>query len=94
MLVFIFLIEFLITAEFNIFVVYMNELYPTPVRLIGIGFVESFGGVTLMFAAQIISAFRSGGVKIMILFAGLALLGLGCSWVLPETKGKVPSNMI
>ena len=47
-----------------------------------------------MFAAQIISAFRSGGVKIMILFTGLALLGLGCSVLLPETKGKVPSHMI
>ena len=54
-----------------------------PVRLIGIGFIEAFGGITLMFASQIIAAFKSADIKIMLLFMSLAVLGLACSFVLP-----------
>lgn len=50
-LFFVFLIEFAITNEFNFFVLYINELYPTQVRIIALGFIKIFGGVILMLEA-------------------------------------------
>lgn len=67
----------------------MNELYPTCVRLVGIGFVEVSGGVVLMLASQFISLCINNHFSIMIVFAILAGVGLLCSIGLPETKGRV-----
>ena len=47
-LIFIFLIQLTVTNAFNTYAVYLNELYPTQIRVIAIGFVKMFGAVTTM----------------------------------------------
>ena len=36
----------------------------------------------------------NGKLLVAIVFSGLVVIGLGCSWMLGETKGKVPENVI
>lgn len=93
-LIFVFILEFAITVEFNFFIVYINELFPTQVRIIGIGFIEIFGTMVLVGSKSIISLCIEGGIKIMGLFAVMAALCAACSYLLPETKGKQPAETI
>ena len=93
-LVFIFYLEFAITCEFDSFMVYINELYPTQVRMIGIGIVKTAGAVILLFQSMIIQACLDSGFRIMILFAGLSILSAVCSFILPETLGKDTPDVI
>ena len=74
----IFVIQFTITAEFNLFITNMNELFPVQVRVIGIGFVKTWGGAGLMLSPLIIDACLDSGFRIMILFASLAALCALC----------------
>ena len=74
----IFVIQFTITAEFNLFITNMNELFPVQVRVIGIGFVKTWGGTGLMLSPLIIDACLDSGFRIMILFAALAALCALC----------------
>ena len=74
----IFVIQFTITAEFSLFITNMNELYPGQVRVIGIGFVKTWGGTGLMLAPLILDACLSSGFRIMIIFAALAGLCALC----------------
>ena len=85
-----FLIVLTVSSAFNFYSVYLNELYPTQVRIIGIGFTKSWGSMTSMASAQIISACLSSGFKIMLLFAILASICIFLSYLLPETHGKRP----
>lgn len=55
-LLLVFVIGFAITNEFNFFVVYLNELIPTQIRIIAMAFVKTFGGIVLMVESEIISA--------------------------------------
>ena len=93
-LCFIFGIEFAITAEFNFFLVYINELFPTQVRVIGIGMIKTFGGSSLMLSALIISACKSSGFPIMAVFSVLAALSIICLCFLPETFGLMPAEVV
>ena len=63
--------------------VYINELMPTQVRIIGLAFIKFFGGVILMVESEIISACLDSGFKVMILFAILAGLCVVASYYLP-----------
>jgi len=75
-------VEFSITAEFNYFLVYINELFPTQVRIIGIGLVKTFGGTSQTLSALLISLCKATGFKIMIIFSALAALCVFCSYLL------------
>lgn len=83
MLLLVFVLEFAVTTEFNFFVIYITELYPTQVRVIGNGLVQIFGSAVLLVAEQIISGCFSSGFRIMILFALMAGLSVVCSAFLP-----------
>ena len=89
-LIFIFIIQMTVTNAFNNYAVYLNELYPTQIRVIAIGFVKTFGAVTTMLSSTIINACLKGHFKIMILFAILGALSVVLYFLLPETKGKRP----
>ena len=90
----IFVNQFIVIAEFNFFLVYINELFPTQVRIIGIGFIKIFGGLSQTLAAPLISVCLSSGFKIMIVFGVLALICTFCTWLIPETFGKMPAELI
>jgi hypothetical protein len=47
-----------------------------------------------MVESLIISLCLSLGFKIMILFSVLAVLSIVCSYILPETLGRAPEDMI
>ena len=93
-LFFVFFIELTVSNAFNIYAIYLNELFPTQVRIIGVGFVKTFGTIVLLFSSQIINACLNSGFKIMILFTALAVLSAYLSFVLPETHGMRPPEII
>jgi len=93
-LIFIFFIELTVSNAFNFYAVYLNELYPTQIRIVGIGFIKVFGSITAMVSSQIINACINSGFKIMLLFALLAIISMIIYYLLPETKGKRPPEMI
>jgi hypothetical protein len=74
--------------------VYLNELYPTQVRLIGIGFIKTFGSITAMVSSQIINLCLNTGFKIMALFAILASISVIIYYLLPETHGSKPPEVV
>ena len=79
----VFILEFAITTEFNFFAIYVTELYPTQVRVIGIGCAQIFGSAILLVAEEIINACLRSGFRIMILFVLMAALSIVCSAFLP-----------
>ena len=82
-LIFIFLIQLTVTNAFNTYAVYLNELYPTQIRVIAIGFVKMFGAVTTMLSEVIVNACLNSGFKIMILFAILGAISVFLYYLLP-----------
>ena len=94
MLVFLFFIELTVSNAFNNYAVYLNELYPTQIRIVGIAFIKMFGAITTMVSSQIIHACISSGFKIMILFTILAGVSIVLYYLLPETHGKRPPEVI
>ena len=88
------MIEFVATAEYNCYMMSVNELFPTQVRLIGISFVKTIGGSSLMLSGLLISFCMSTGFRIMVVFTGLSVLGMGVVYLLPESYGKMPVEVI
>ena len=93
-IIFVFIISLAIASEYNFFVVYINELYPAQVRIIGVGFIKSFGGGALMFSSLIIQLCLDTGFKIMILFTILAAIAIYISYILPESFQIAPPEVI
>jgi len=93
-LIFIFVIEMVVSNSFNFYAIYLNELFPTQVRVIGTGFIKTWGSLTSMVSSQIINACLNGGFSIMLLFAILAAFSIFLSYLLPETHGKRPPEMV
>jgi hypothetical protein len=82
-LIFVFLIELTVSNAFNFYAVYLNELYPTQVRLIAVGFIKCFGSSTAMISSQIINGCLKSGFKIMLLFSILGAVTVFLYWLLP-----------
>ena len=82
-LMFMFLVVLVVSSAFTFYAVYLNELFPTQVRIVGIGFIKSWGALTGMASSEIISACFNSGFKIMILFAILAGISMIITWALP-----------
>lgn len=93
-LVAFFIIGFVITVEYIFYEVYLLELYPTQVRLIGGSFATVMGGVTISFADFIIDGCNNAGFSVMIVFCGFSILSLLVSVKLPETWGRTPADFI
>ena len=82
-LVFFFVISFVITVEYTFFFVYLIELYPTQVRVIGISVVTVVGGITISVSDLIITLSKNGNFSIMIIFCSLAAVSILVSICLP-----------
>ena len=93
-LVVLFFIELVVSNAFNFYAIYLNELYPSQIRIVAIGFIKTFGAMTAMVSSQIIDACLDSGFPIMLLFAILAAVSVVLSWILPETHGKRPPEVI
>ena len=50
----------------------MNEILPTQVRIISIGFIKTFGSITMMVTPYLLKLCVSNGFSIMLLFTFLA----------------------
>ena len=93
-MIMVFFIEMVVTNAFNNYLVYLNELYPTQIRGVAMGFIKIFGAVTIMLSSRIVNACLNSGFKIMILFTILAVISVVLYYLLPETFGKRPPEMI
>jgi len=82
-LVLFFTISFIITAEYIFLEVYVFELYPTQIRIIGTSFVMVVGSVVISFSDYIIDACENHGFPIMIVFCLLAGVSIIVSLKLP-----------
>lgn len=78
-----------ISISFSISYVYAPELYPTPIRGIGIGFCTFFGkfGAALAPIVILVSQSKSVDVNPMASFGVFLLLSFLLSLFLRETKG-------
>ena len=81
----LFIITFCVSAEYTYFYVYLTELYPTQVRVIGLSLVTFSGAITLAVSQYIIDSCLSSGFNVMIVFSLFALVSSVASFFLPET---------
>jgi len=80
-----FVITFCISAEFTYFYIYMTELYPTQVRVIGISLITFTGAIALAVSQYIIDSCINTGFNVMIVFTLFAVASIIASFFLPET---------
>lgn len=80
------------TVQFTVQLVYLNELYPTQVRMLGLTFFSLAGGITMAYVPQLSQACIKNGVPIMGCLTGLLILCVCVSKRLPETHEKLPED--
>lgn len=78
-----FLISFTITSEYIFFDIYVLELYPTQIRVIGTSFVQIIGSIGISFVNFIIDGCEDSGFSIMIVFCIVAALSVAIITKLP-----------
>ena len=62
--------------------VYLTELYPTQVRVIGLSLIIVSGAISLAVSQYIIDSCLSSGFNVMIVFSMFALVSLAASFFL------------
>ena len=90
----IFIFRYAITVEFTIFYVYLNELFPTQVRVLGFALLMVTGGLSLTFVPLLLEVCLENGVSIMAIFALLSGFSAFLSKYLPETINVPPPEII
>jgi branched-subunit amino acid transport protein AzlD len=78
----IFVFRFAITVEYAFFFVYMNELLPTQIRVLGLNFVCGVGSFVVTTFPQIASFCIQVGLPLMAVFAILSGLSMWVSSML------------
>lgn len=82
------------SLEFTAFLVYINELYPTQIRVIGTNFIIIAGGLMVTIAPEIIDICIMLGFPLMLVFAICSALAIYASSQLPETYQVRPPDVI
>lgn len=90
----VFLLRFTVALEFQVFLIYLNELLPTQVAGTGFSYASIIGTLPSVFIPELIAICDRHHINIMIFFCIAALFGLASSTLLPETRGKPPSEQI
>ncbi|XP_071818802.1 organic cation transporter protein-like isoform X2 [Apostichopus japonicus] len=80
--------KFAITASFTIIYVYSAEIFPTPLRIMCVGFCSVAARVGGIVAPLILVLERAWPSLPMICFSSSSLLAGCLVFILPETKGK------
>lgn len=93
-LVLLFIFRFAIAVEYTFLMVYLNELYPTQARMLGLTCFSLMGGIAMAYIPQLTQTCIQNGIPIMGCLAGLLLLCVYASKRLPETFGKDPEDEI
>ncbi len=87
-LIVVFIFRGCVSLFFCFFQVYMCELYPARIRAIGMGVISSFGSLATTLNPLYLGAVRRNGLNVFTLFLILGMIAIGCSVLLPETKGE------
>ena len=75
----------LITNEYTFFWVYLTELYPAQIRIIGVSFVTVMGGVAISVSDLLVTVAQNSGFSVMIIFSIFAFISFLASLKLKET---------
>ena len=81
-LIIIFIFRFSISLEFAFFLVYVNELYPTQIRGMGMGVSSAFGTIASSGIPYFIGEIHSQWI-VMLIFMIMAIACLGMTLYLP-----------
>lgn len=93
-MVIVFVMRFAVSMEFQVFLIYVNELYPTQIVGMGLSYVSALGTLPNVFIPELINVSDRHGINIMIFFCLVAALGLISSAFLRETRGLAPVEKI
>ena len=90
----LFVVIFAISIEYTFFYVYLTELYPSQIRVVGISLITLTSGITLAVTQLIIDKSIESGFSVMIIFCMFAAASIVASFFLPETFQMKPVDMI
>jgi hypothetical protein len=93
-LVLIFVFRFAVSLEYTAFLVYINELYPTQIRVIGTNFIIMTGGLMIAVAPEFIDLCLDLHFPLMLVFASCSVLAIYATSRLPETFQLRPPDVI
>ncbi|XP_003220906.3 putative transporter SVOPL [Anolis carolinensis] len=92
---FLFMLRAFVAANFNTIYIYTAEVYPTPMRALGLGISGSLcriGAMTAPFIAQVLM--NASFLGALCLFASVCVVGAISAFTLPiETKGRALQQM-
>jgi hypothetical protein len=75
-LITVLILRFAVALEFQVFLIYLNELYPTQVAGMGFSYVSVVGTLPNVFIPELITLCNRHGINIMIFFCFISLLGI------------------
>ena len=81
-LIMIFVMRFFVSFIYQVFYIYITELYPTQVVGLGIGFTATAGALPVMFIPELINVMNRSNFPVMILFCIVSGLELIASFFL------------
>ncbi len=93
-LLIIFVMRFAISLEFQIYLIYVNELYPTQIAGIGVSYTSIIGTLPNIFLPELINLSNRYNVNVMIYFCAISIVGLVSSKFIKETQGCQPNEKI
>ena len=83
-----FVFRFVVTLAFNIYQVYMCELFPARVRGVGTGIVSAGGTLGSTVSPIYLGTLRRNGINVNIFFVAFGLVSIACLTLLNETMGQ------
>ncbi len=93
-LIFVFVLRFAVALEFQILLIYVNELYPTQIAGIGVSYIALMGTLPNLFLPELINLCNRYGLNVMIFFCIISIVGLIPSKFIKETKGLALTEQI
>ena len=93
-LILVFAVTAFNSITYNSFVLYMNELLPTQIRVIAIGVIYITGGIAILVIPSMINLCLRFNFPIMIVFTAFAVFSSLAYFRLPETFGQKPPEII
>lgn len=89
-----FIIGVVTAIEYSFFDVYLFELYPTQVRMLGTTFTFTTANLIMPSMGFIIDACSRNNFSVMYVICAAAIVAIVISYKLPETFGLTPPDLI
>jgi hypothetical protein len=93
-LITVFVMRFAVSLQFQVYIIYLTELYPTQILGIGLSYTAIVGTLPNVFIPELINLCDRYNINIMIFFCITSGIGLTCSNFLRETRGCSPTEKI